>query len=299
MMEHILRPIYQERASLPETLGVIEINKRDDEINVTDTFDTVLLIVVKTADTPIFTKHYLYQDKKMVMHIITEKLLNKWLLIGSNRKVIDWLFYGKVIFERNEYLSSLKLKLQETPFYGLDIKKGIEYSKLIRQYLEGKEFFNKGEYLDAYQRVVNSLHHLARLAVIDSGLYPEVTVWSQVKIIDPEIYKLYEELVLSNESLEKRLELLFLAIEFLISSKTSDAAKHILKTMLTKEHWTIQELHKHEQLSFYSVDLEVYIEYLVDKGFIYIKPVKAKNENIYHRHYYVDQLMVKSKYENE
>lgn len=298
-MEHILRPIYQERASLPETLGVIEINKRDDEINVTDTFDTVLLIVVKTADTPIFTKHYLYQDKKMVMHIITEKLLNKWLLIGSNRKVIDWLFYGKVIFERNEYLSSLKLKLQETPFYGLDIKKGIEYSKLIRQYLEGKEFFNKGEYLDAYQRVVNSLHHLARLAVIDSGLYPEVTVWSQVKIIDPEIYKLYEELVLSNESLEKRLELLFLAIEFLISSKTSDAAKHILKTMLTKEHWTIQELHKHEQLSFYSVDLEVYIEYLVDKGFIYIKPVKAKNENIYHRHYYVDQLMVKSKYENE
>lgn len=298
-MEHILRPIYQERASLPETLGVIEINKRDDESNVTDTFDTVLLIVVKTADTPIFTKHYLYQDKKMVMHIITEKLLNKWLLIGSNRKVIDWLFYGKVIFERNEYLSSLKLKLQETPFYGLDIKKGIEYSKLIRQYLEGKEFFNKGEYLDAYQRVVNSLHHLARLAVIDSGLYPEVTVWSQVKIIDPEIYKLYEELVLSNESLEKRLELLFLAIEFLISSKTSDAAKHILKTMLIKEHWTIQELHKHEQLSFYSVDLEVYIEYLVDKGFIYIKPVKAKNENIYHRHYYVDQLMVKSKYENE
>lgn len=298
-MEHILRPIYQERASLPETLGVIEINKRDDESNVTDTFDTVLLIVVKTADTPIFTKHYLYQDKKMVMHIITEKLLNKWLLIGSNRKVIDWLFYGKVIFERNEYLSLLKLKLQETPFYGLDIKKGIEYSKLIRQYLEGKEFFNKGEYLDAYQRVVNSLHHLARLAVIDSGLYPEVTVWSQVKIIDPEIYKLYEELVLSNESLEKRLELLFLAIEFLISSKTSDAAKHILKTMLTKEHWTIQELHKHEQLSFYSVDLEVYIEYLVDKGFIYIKPVKAKNENIYHRHYYVDQLMVKSKYENE
>lgn len=297
-MEHILCPIYQERASLPETLGVIEINKRNDALNITDTFDTVLLIVVETANTPIFTKHYLYKDKKMVMHIITEKLLNKWLLIGTNRKVIDWIFYGKVIFDRNEYLSNLKSKLQETPFYGREIKTGIEYSKLIRQYLEGKEFFNKGEYLDAYQRVVNSLHHLARLAVIDSGLYPEVTVWSQVKIIDPEIYKLYEELMLSNESLEKRLELLFLAIEFLISSKTSDTARHILKTMLTKEHWTIQELHKQEQLNFYSVDLEVYIEYLVEKGFIYVKPVKAKSENIYHRHYYVDQLMVKTTYEH-
>ena len=36
----------------------------------TDTFDSVLFIIVKEADQPIFTKHYLYGDTKMVMHII-------------------------------------------------------------------------------------------------------------------------------------------------------------------------------------------------------------------------------------
>ena len=49
-MEHVLRPIYQERASHPHTLGVILMNKRSDATNLTDTFDSVLLIVVKEAE---------------------------------------------------------------------------------------------------------------------------------------------------------------------------------------------------------------------------------------------------------
>ena len=58
------------------------------------------------------------------------------------------------------------------------------------------------------------------VAVIENGLFPEVTVWSQVKKIDPAIYKLYEELIISDEPLEKRLELLFLASEFFIHNRT-------------------------------------------------------------------------------
>ena len=82
--------------------------------------------------------------------------------------------------------------------------------------------------MDAYHHVVKSLHHLARLAVIENGLFPEVTVWSQVKKIDPAIYKLYEELIMSEEPLEKRLELLFLASEFFIHNRTADGARHIM-----------------------------------------------------------------------
>lgn len=298
-MEHILRPIYQERASQPETLGVILVTKREEIKSITDTFDTILLIIVKEADKPIFTKHYSHEQQKMAMHVLTEEVLNKWLYVGSNRKIVDWIFHGKIMFDRNEYLHELRLKLQEFPFFGRKIKTGIQFSKLIRRYLEGKEFFNRGNFLDSYNYVVDSLHHLARLSVIDNGLYPEVTVWSQVKKIEPEIYKLYEELVMSSESLEKRLELLFLAIEFLISSRTHDGAQHILETMLDKEVWTIQELHNHHELRYYSTDLEVFIEYLVDKEYIHIEPVAAKNEMIYHRHYKIDNEFVKSAYRLE
>ena len=295
-MEHVLRPIYQERASHPDTLGVILINKRDDAANMTDTFDSVLLIIVKEGEQPIFTKHYLYGETKMVMHIVTERRLRKWLFIGSNRKLVDWIFYGKVLFDRNEFLYKLRSELQEFPFYGRKIKTGIQFSKLVRRYLEGKEFFERGEYLDAYNHVVDSLHHLGRLSVIDSGLYPEVTVWSQVKKIEPAVYKLYEELVMSSETLEKRLELLFLASEFLINSRTHDGAHHILDVMLTRPSWTIQELHDHEELSYYSTDLEVFVEYLIDKGYIIVDPIIAKNETIFHRNYRVDKQFVENEY---
>ncbi|MGM9943379.1 MAG: nucleotidyltransferase-like protein [Lysinibacillus sp.] len=295
-MEHVLRPIYQERASHPDTLGVILISKRDDAINMTDTFDSVLLIIVKEADQSIFTKHYLYGDTKMVMHIVTEKRLRKWLFIGSNRKLVDWIFFGKVLFDRNEFLYKLRSELQEFPFYGRKIKTGIQFSKLIRRYLEGKEFFERGDYLDAYNHVVDSLHHLGRLSVIDSGLYPEVTVWAQVKKIEPAVYKLYEELVMSNETLEKRLELLFLASEFLINARTHDGAQHIVETMLSRPIWTIQELHEHEELSYYSTDLEVFIEYLIEKGYIVVEPLIAKNETIFHRQYRVDKQFIENEY---
>lgn len=296
-MEHILRPIYQERASQSDTLGVILVTKREETMSVTDTFDAVLLIVVKEADIPIFTKHYLHEDKKMAMHVITEELLNKRLNVGLDRRIVDWIFHGKVMFDRNEYMSNLRLKLQEFPYLGRKLKTGIQFSKLIRRYLEGKEFFNRGNHFDSYNHVVDSLHHLARLAVIENGLYPEVTVWSQVKKLEPSIYKLYEELVMSTESLEKRLELLFLAIEFLISSRTHDSAQHILETMLTKDSWTTQELHNHNELKYYAKDLEVFVEYLIDKGYIIADSKLSKSGLIYHRHYKVDKDFAVSAYE--
>ena len=169
---------------------------------------------------------------------------------------------------------------------------GIEFAKLIRHYLEGKVCFEETNYLDAYNHVVESLHHLARLAVLDKGLYPEVTVWSQVKQIDPEIYKLYKELITSEESIQKRLELLFLASEFLIHSRTADGARHIISVMEKKDFWTIQELHEQEELRNYSVDLEVFIEFLISKGYIQVEKVETKGNQIFHRHYKIEQTSI-------
>lgn len=296
-MEHILRPIYQERASQTNTLGVILMDKKADAEIVTDTFDTVLLIIVKEAKEAIFSKHYLYENKKMVMHIVTEERLRKWMLLGRNKKMVDWILLGKILFDRNEYLYHLRLELQDFPLYGRKVKKGIQFAKLIRRYLEGKKFFEAKKYLDAYSYVIDSLHYLGRMAVIEHGLYPEVTVWSQVKKIEPTVYKLYEELVTSSESIDKRLELLFLASELLIHSRTVDGAQHILEVMMEKEQWTIQELHSHEKLVIYSIDLEVFIEYLIDKNYIVVEPVIAKNSAIYHRHYRVDKDFVRFQYD--
>lgn len=287
-MEALLRPIYQEKASDPNTLGIIFVKKREEVSPITDTFDSILFILTKDAEHPIFTKHYTFDDKKAAMHVITEKQLRKWMLLGTNPKLIDWLINGRVIFDRNEYIEELKKELHEFPVNGRKVRMGIEFAKLSRRYLEGKLFFEQLNYLDAYNQIVDSLHHLARLAVFEHGMHPEVMVWNQVKQLDPAIYKLYDELISSDETLGKRLELLFLASEFLIHSRIKEGAQHILEVLALKDYWTIQEIHEQEELKNYSVDLEVFIEFLVDKGYISIEKQPTKSNEIMHRYYKVN-----------
>ncbi|GAA0341426.1 nucleotidyltransferase-like protein [Bacillus carboniphilus] len=284
-MEDILRPIYQEKASLPSTLGITLILKSQKASPLTDTFDAVLLVITNDSSHKVFVKHYAYGDQKAALHIVHEDQLREWIMFGTNRKIFEWLYSGKILFDRNEFMDRLKEELRDFPFYGRKVKMGLEFAKLIRRYMDGKAFFENKQYLDAYNHIVHSLHHLGRLAVIENGFHPEVTVWNQVKQIEPEIYKLYEELVISEESLDKRLELLFLASEFLIHSKTEIGAGHLLEVMKEKEYWQFQELLSHENLERYSVDLGMLIEYLVEKKIIQVVERETKGPGLYHRYY--------------
>ncbi|ANB57349.1 nucleotidyltransferase-like family protein [Anoxybacillus sp. B7M1] len=287
-MEKLIRPIYQERASQRNTLGILMIEKKFNHSASTDTFDVILLVIAKDTDYPFFIKHYSYEYQKAALYIVNEQKLNEWLLLGTNRKVIDWVLNGKVLFDRNEYIEGLRRQLLEFPEQERQLKMGIEFAKLIRRYTDGKVFLETDQLLDAYNHVVHALHHLARLTVIEQGFHPEVTVWNQVKQIDAQIYKLYKELVESEEPLDKRLELLFLASEFLIHSRVPSGSAHLLKILKQKEGaWSIGEIASHPELQVYSVDLVIMLEYLVDKHFLAIQEVPTKGQNIFHRYYMV------------
>ncbi|MBO1515548.1 nucleotidyltransferase-like protein [Metabacillus bambusae] len=288
-MENILRPIYQERASHSNTLAIIMIEKRNQTSPLTDNLDVALLVIVNESDQSPFVKHYEYEDKKASLTVMTKDELNESILLGTNRRIVDWVLNGKILFDRNEYIIGLIDRLRTFPFSERKLKIGIEYGKLIRRYLEGKVFFESKQLLDAYNHIVHALHHLARLEVIDRGYYPEVTVWNQVKHIEPQIYKLYKELVESDESLEKRLELLFLASDFLIHSKTEVGAAHILTIMSEKESWYYNELYHHPELKYYSVDLSVLLEFLVEKNYVSIERIETKGKKVFHRSYFVEK----------
>jgi hypothetical protein len=288
-MENILRPIYQERASHPDTLAVIMIEKINQTSPQTNNLDIVLLVIVKQAKQPVFIKHYESGGRKAALYTATDKKVEEWILLGTNRRIFDWLLNGKALFDRNEYLANLVDRLHTFPFSERKLKIGIEFGKLIRRYIEGKAFFEAKQYLDAYNHIVHALHHLSRLEIIERGFHPEVTVWKQVKQMKPEVYKLYQELIESNESLEKRLELLFLASDFLIHSRTEIGSSHILKVISQKESWQFNELQTHCELKHYEVDLSVLLEYLVEREYVEINLVETKGQGIFHRTYKVSK----------
>ena len=287
-MENILRPIYQEWASQPNTLGVIIIEKAKNALPVTDTFDSVLLVITKGSSLPMSVKHYEYEDKKVSLYTVTDTKIKEWILLGTNRRVFEWIINGIIVYDRNEYATNLKEELLSFPIKERSMKMGLEFAKLIRRYQEGKAFFESKHYLDAYNNVLHALHHLARLAVIEHGIHPEVTVWNQVRQIEPHIYMLYKEVAESEETLEKRLELLFLASDFLVHSRAKKGANHLIEILSEREDpWSIGEIMDHPELSVYSVDLEIMLAFLVEKQIVRVSKVETKGVGLYHRKYCV------------
>lgn len=286
LMENLLRPIYQERASHSNTLGILMVEKEHPVSPVTDNFDVILFIIVRNAEEAWYVKHYEYENKKAAMHIVDERLLNNWIETSGYRKVIQWIIEGKILFDRNEYVSELKERLHNFPEENRDLRKAIEFAKLIRAYRECKNFYSSGQHLDAYSMMVRSLHYLARLSVIEKGFYPEITVWNQVKKIEPEIYKLYEEFTQSTEPTDKKVQLMLLASEYAINSRAEKSTRHLLKIMQTKHTpWSFGDLKVHPEIDKYALDLGALLEYLVERNIVKVVKEETKGKYIYHRKY--------------
>ncbi|WP_188456799.1 nucleotidyltransferase-like protein [Virgibacillus oceani] len=289
-MEDLLRPIYQERASDSNTLGVLLIEKTRPNSPITDNFDVILLIIVEKSDIQWHVKHYEFDDKTAAMHIVTNELLRKWIDTSGYRKAIAWLTYGKVIFDRNEYIADFKEQIRDFPHDKRNLRKAIEFGKLVKSYSEVKDLYESSQYKDAYSRIVNSLHYLARLAVIEKGYHPEVTVWNQVRQIDPEVYKLYDELIQSNEELDKRVQLMILATDFVISNRARVSAKHLLDVLKEKdESWSYGELKDHPLVEPYALDLTAMLAYLVEKGIVQTERLRTKGTGVYQRKYRMEE----------
>ncbi|WP_017754305.1 nucleotidyltransferase-like protein [Calidifontibacillus oryziterrae] len=290
-MDELLRPIYEERVSRSETLGVLLLEKAKANSPLTDNFDTILIVIEKNMNDegPMYeVEHYNIDEKKVAFHIINENQFNEWLANGSNRRLLYWVLDGTVLFERNQYIEALRNSILQFPVMFRKRKIVIEFAKLIRSWSNGKDLYERKQYLDAYNQMVLALHHLARLSVIEHGFYPEVTVWKQVKKIEPEVYKLYMELVESTETIEEKVELLLLASEFAISSRARIGSSFIVDIMKSKEEpWTIAELMQEKSLEDFNLDVGLLLQYLVSKNIVRVINEGTKSNNIYQRKYIV------------
>lgn len=144
-----------------------------------------------------------------------------------------------------------------------------EFSHFLFHFVECKRFVENRNELDAYSSLIRSLHHWAAMEIIEQDLEPETALWLQMRKINPGIYKLYEELTESKETVILRIQLLMLACEFTIMSKIQRGSKFLLDLICSRNNpWSMSELAQHSLLEDVKAELPLVVQKLVKKSLL-------------------------------
>lgn len=234
-----------------------------------DGFDALVIIVSDSPYRECFTHHYskdnLYIQERWYDRATLESLLPP----GGNRDVQHWLATGEIVLDKHGFLHDKReLLLSVTP----DIREQRlfrEFSLFLRHFLLSRNDLEAGDLLDAHSNILIAVHHWAKMSVIEQGHVPEFTVWKQVRLINPGIFKLYEELSMNTETLEQRIRLAHLACDFSVMSKLKDCCRPLLRILSSRsEPWSAAELESHPELASMQTELHLLLKKLVRRSLI-------------------------------
>jgi hypothetical protein len=234
-----------------------------------DNFDLVMVIVTAQDNIVRNLIHYIKEGYRIQERWITPEDLELWLLSGENRNIVYWILQGEILMDHNTYLEGLRHRLLEFPDLLKEQKLLMEFSLFLSKFVQSKEYLAAEHFLDAYSNILEALQHWARIAIIEDGFHPELTVWRQVRLINPGIYKLYEELTLSSETLRQRVELVILACEFSVMSKMKSCCRLLLRIVNNREDaWRVDELQSHDNLQHIPINVSLLLKKLVNKSLL-------------------------------
>lgn len=276
-VEHIKAYFSDSYRDEPHLIGLAVIENPYPYNPLADGLDSLVLVVMNEEIERNDTEHVQIEDQRVLIRTIDSNGLSEWLSGGENRNIIEWLVRGEILVDRDGYLSSVRERLLQFPASMREQKQFAEFTGFLRTYLQAKQDLLDGNLLDAYSHVLTALHHWAHIVLIEEGRHPELTVWKQLKRVHPGIYKLYEELTVSPETLEQRVQLVMLGCEFSVMSKMKTSCALLFNILGSREEpWSIAELQSHSTLNILHGDLSLVLQKLVKRE--YIREVAVMNE---------------------
>ncbi|GIQ71000.1 hypothetical protein DUZ99_01455 [Xylanibacillus composti] len=253
----------------PAVVSAVMVNPGESNNQWIDGFDILMLVITELKQPTNHTSHYSKDNYRIQERWIHKDGLESWVLNGENRNIIQWILQGELIVDQNGYLGSMRQALSSFPMELREKKMLIEFTHFLRRYMQSKEYLANGEVFDAYSNILEALHHWARIVIIQNGAHPEVTVWNQVHQINPGVYKLYEELLFSAETLEQRVKLVQLAAEFSVLTKMRECCAFLLRVISSRqEPWSASELKEHVELGELHIDLSLVLRKLTKRSVI-------------------------------
>ncbi|CAG5077375.1 Conserved protein YgxA [Thermobacillus xylanilyticus] len=253
----------------PGLIGVMLIDNPYRYNPLIDGLDLLLLAVVERDGRERSVRHVRKEGKRVQIRTVAAAALDEWIAGVESRSIIPWIVRGEILMDRDGYLERVKQRVIDFPEELRRQKLAAEFSAFLRTFLHAKQDLQDGNIMDAHSNVLAALHHWAHISLIEDGVHPELTVWAQMKKYNPGIYKLYEELTTSMESLEKRVQLVLLACEFHVMSKMKSCCRLLLDIIESREEpWSVGELMARPELKPLRLDLSLLLRKLVTRGLI-------------------------------
>ncbi|WP_372008481.1 hypothetical protein NBRC13296_23250 [Paenibacillus chitinolyticus] len=181
--------------------------------------------------------------------------------------------------DRQLYLEDSRERTPSLPEELRDRQLLSEFSLFLNKYLKSKSYILEEHLLDAYQNVLEALQHWARIVIIEEGETVQEAVWNQVRSINSGVYKLYEELTTSKETLKQRIQLVLLACEFSVMSKMERCCKPLIQCLDSRpEPWSADELLEQPEIQILGNNLHQLLNKLVKKTLVKEVAVPADAE---------------------
>jgi hypothetical protein len=250
-------------------IGLLVISNPFSYLPLNDGINQLAVVVMNKVTADKQTEHLLRDDSRIQLHRVTPETLEYWIVSGENRKIVKWLLEGDILMDDTGYLDNLRNQLIDWSPLLREQKLLCEFSRFVGTYSRARQDLKEGQVLDAYSNVMTSLHYWADIALVEQGLHPELTVWEQMRRVNPGLYKLFEELTTSSETLEQRVELVLLACEFSVLTKMESCCSLLIRIIGSRDRfWTVAELQQHRELSGLSLDMSLLLQKLVKRGCI-------------------------------
>ncbi|HZG57643.1 nucleotidyltransferase-like protein [Paenibacillus sp.] len=234
-----------------------------------DGFDALVIVVTDADREHCFTHHYSKDNTYIQERWYDRATLESLLAPGGNRDVQQWLVTGEIVLDKEGFLEEKRETLLSVSPEKREQRLFREFSLFLRHFLLSRNNLEAGDLLDAHSHILTAVHHWAKISVIENGHVPELTVWKQVRTINPGIFKLYEELSMNSETLEQRVRLAHLACDFSVMSKLKDCCRPLLRILSSRpEPWSATELERHPELRSMQTELHLILKKLVRRSLI-------------------------------
>ncbi|GIO37560.1 hypothetical protein J41TS12_24210 [Paenibacillus antibioticophila] len=233
-------------------------------------FELIVLVICDRMDPySVQIEHCISGSIRYQIKYIAQQDLLQWSISGESRELIRYFLHGEIFWEEHGKVTELRSRMIALEADMWDHRKLKEFSGFLRTYVQAKQYAQEHDYMDAYYNMLQSLKHYARIELISRGIIPENSIWEQIRELNTEVYKLFDELTDSKESLEQRIELVLIACDFFVTSRMKECCQALLHIIGSrKEPWRIQELTEHPELKYIREDIPLLIRKLVYRSFV-------------------------------